>query len=54
MRFDQILFNQNAHGNPTYSFIRIPPHQSVEVECLAGDAIKIGVCYYIDAPEVIT
>ena len=62
-----------------YSFIRIPAHQSVEVECLgrfsnrfwpveildqlkvsawkpvpAGDAIKVGVCYYIDAPEVIT
>ena len=27
--------------------INLEPHS-------AGDAIKVGVCYYIDAPEVIT
>ena len=35
------------------SFIRIPPGQSIEVECLAGDAIKVGVCFYINDESLV-
>ena len=34
-----------TNQGPSYKHLK--PHS-------AGDAIKVGVCYYIDAPEVIT
>lgn len=47
--------NPNFKVYSTYfMFTRVPAGQTVQVEAAAGDAVKVGICFFIDAPEIIT
>ena len=48
----KVLVHSIAEHNE--SFMRIPPGQTIEVECLAGDAIKVGVCFYINDGSLVS
>jgi len=37
-----------------YMIKRCPAGQTIDIECLAGDAIKIGIAFYIDDGNLIT
>jgi len=46
--FYVITFNDADLVYSTYfEMKRVPAGQTVQVECAAGDAIKVGICYYI-------
>merc|ERR1712130_736187 len=37
-----------------YSIVRIPADETVKVKSAAGKAMKVGICYHVDAPNVVT